>query len=95
MRDSSEHDGSMETPTSPAADADEAQELPADELPVPVPAPAVAAPGLYWCDDDHPGEHPILGLLLPGENDFREVTDLRQLQAIAACCATGLLEPIV
>jgi hypothetical protein len=54
------------------------------------PAPP-AEPGLYWCDEESPGIHPILGEIQHGENDYTGMTHPDSLQAIGDLVAAGVL----
>jgi hypothetical protein len=55
------------------------------------PAPP-AEPGMYWCDEEDPGIHPILGEIQHGENDYTGVTHPDSLQAIGDLVAAGVLK---
>jgi hypothetical protein len=64
------------------------------ELPTTVEPPAPSEPGepgLYWCDEEDPGIHPILGEIQHGENDYTSLTHPDSLQAIGDLVAAGVL----
>lgn len=101
MMNSSANDAPQETPMNPDELSPEGEHAAAqleavaqglDAMVEATRAPSLAEPGMYWCAHESPGEHPILGLIQPGENDYSAVTDVRMLEAIAACVASGLLE---
>ena len=54
------------------------------------PAPP-AEPGMYYCDQESPGIHPVLGEIQHGENDYTGVTHPDSLQAIGDLVAAGVL----
>jgi hypothetical protein len=54
------------------------------------PAPP-AEPGMYWCDEESPGIHPVLQQIVHGENDYTGVTHPDSLQAIGDLVAAGVL----
>jgi hypothetical protein len=59
----------------------------------PTPTPQ-AEPGIYWCDQEDPGVHPVLGQLYAGENDFIGVTHPEVLAALQAAVDSGLLRQV-
>lgn len=80
------------------ADAPAPEDLPpaepiTDEGPPPLPLEP-AEPGLYWCEHESPGRHPVLGGLVEGENDFSYLTTDEEKLALAALVQAGVLEKI-
>ncbi len=67
---------------------------PAAELPVEESQPALepAEPGLYWCEDEYTGSHPVLQQTIhQGENDLTSMTNPDELLAVAALVRDGVL----
>jgi hypothetical protein len=73
----------------PQPSAEKPGESPGTDQPM-APAPP-AEPGTYWCDEESPGIHPILGQIVHGENDYSGVTHPDSLQAIGELVAAGVL----
>jgi hypothetical protein len=69
--------------------------LPPDEVMVhdmPMEPAPPGEPGIYWCDEEDPGIHPVLGELQHGENDYTGMTHPDSLQAIGDLVAAGVLK---
>jgi hypothetical protein len=70
-----------------------AEEEPAsDEIIVHAPPLEPAAPGVYWCEEEYSGSHPVLQQTIhQGENDLTAMTNPDDLMAVAALVRDGVL----
>jgi hypothetical protein len=76
-------------PMAPAEPAEPPDEIMVHDAPL-EPAPP-GEPGIYWCDEEDPGIHPVLGEIQHGENDYTGMTHPDSLQAIGDLVAAGVL----
>jgi hypothetical protein len=87
--DTAENDATEEQATPDPEPSAPAVETPAVELPA---GPVLAEPGMYWCEGEYSGIHPILGSLIHQcENDLTAITHPAELAAIAALVRDGVL----
>ena len=93
-RVANDRDDEVRSPEVPeTSEMDEGVALPSGP-PAEAPAgPPLAEPGIYWCEmEGGAGHHPLLGLIVEGENDFTTRTQPEERAALAALVANGTLE---
>lgn len=84
-----------ETPQAGVEVSPAVAEAPPEPEPYEPPVVEPAEPGIYYYEGEGDlGTHPVLGDLVPGENDFSEETHPEKLMAIAAMVRDGALRKV-